>query len=138
MIEFYSENQFKLKEEEEISKWISSVITSEGCIEGEITYIFCDDEYLHKLNLQFLNHDTLTDIISFDNSLGKEVHGEIYISTQRVEENAKEYNVTFDDELHRVIIHGILHYCGYKDKSKADQEIMRTKENDALQMRTFL
>ena len=70
MIEFYSENQFKLKEEEEISKWISSVITSEGCIEGEITYIFCDDEYLHKLNLQFLNHDTLTDIISFDNSLG--------------------------------------------------------------------
>ncbi|UAB81939.1 rRNA maturation RNase YbeY [Marixanthomonas sp. SCSIO 43207] len=138
MIEFYSENQFKLKEEEEISKWISSVITSEGCIEGEITYIFCDDEYLHKLNLQFLNHDTLTDIISFDNSLGKEIHGEIYISTQRVEENAKEYNVTFDDELHRVIIHGILHYCGYKDKSKADQEIMRTKENDALQMRTFL
>ena len=138
MIEFYSENQFKLNDEEEISKWISSVITSEGCIEGEITYIFCDDEYLHKLNLQFLNHDTLTDIISFDNSLGKEVHGEIYISTQRVEENAKEYNVTFDDELHRVIIHGILHYCGYKDKSKADQEIMRTKENDALQMRTFL
>ena len=138
MIEFYSENQFKLKDEEEISKWISSVITSEGCIEGEITYIFCDDEYLHKLNLQFLNHDTLTDIISFDNSLGKEIHGEIYISTQRVEENAKEYNVTFDDELHRVIIHGILHYCGYKDKSKADQEIMRTKENDALQMRTFL
>lgn len=138
MIEFYSENQFKLKEEESISKWISSVITSEGCIEGEITYIFCDDEYLHKLNIQFLNHDTLTDIISFDNSLGKEVHGEIYISTQRVEENAKEYNVTFDDELHRVIIHGILHYCGYKDKSKADQEIMRTKENDALQMRTFL
>ena len=138
MIEFYSENQFKLKEEEEISKWISSVITSEGCIEGEITYIFCDDEYLHKLNLQFLNHDTLTDIISFDNSLGKEIHGEIYISTQRVEENAKEYNVTFDDELHRVIIHGILHYCGYKDKSKADHEIMRTKENDALQMRTFL
>ena len=138
MIEFYSENQFKLREEEEISKWISSVITSEGCIEGEITYIFCDDEYLHKLNLQFLNHDTLTDIISFDNSLGKEIHGEIYISTQRVEENAKEYNVTFDDELHRVIIHGILHYCGYKDKSKADQEIMRTKENDALQMRTFL
>lgn len=138
MIEFYSENQFKLNDEEEISKWISSVITSEGCIEGEITYIFCDDEYLHKLNLQFLNHDTLTDIISFDNSLGKEIHGEIYISTQRVEENAKEYNVTFDDELHRVIIHGILHYCGYKDKSKADQEIMRTKENDALQMRTFL
>ena len=138
MIEFYSENQFKLNDEEEISKWISSVITSEGCIEGEITYIFCDDEYLHKLNLQFLNHDTLTDIISFDNSLGKEVHGEIYISTQRVEENAKEYNVTFEDELHRVIIHGILHYCGYKDKSKADQEIMRTKENDALQMRTFL
>lgn len=138
MIEFYSENQFKLKEEEEISKWISSVITSEGCTEGEITYIFCDDEYLHKLNLQFLNHDTLTDIISFDNSLGKEVHGEIYISTQRVEENAKEYNVTFDDELHRVIIHGILHYCGYKDKSKTERENMRKKENEALQMRTFL
>jgi probable rRNA maturation factor len=99
--------------------------------------VFCDDDYLHKLNLQFLNHDTLTDIISFDNSLGKQIHGEIYISVERVKENAGTYQVAFLEELHRVIIHGVLHFCGYKDKTKKQQETMSRKENEALDLRTF-
>ncbi|GER58655.1 endoribonuclease YbeY [Patiriisocius marinus] len=137
MIEFYSETDFSLPNEEVISQWIESVIKSENCELGEITYVFCDDEYLHKLNVQFLNHDTLTDIISFDNSLGKQIHGEIYISIERVRENATEFNVSFVDELHRVIIHGVLHYCGYKDKTIDQEALMRTKENIALTMRSF-
>ena len=137
MIEFYSETDFSLPNEEAISKWIENVIKSEDCELGEITYVFCDDNYLHKLNVQFLNHDTLTDIISFDNSLGKQIHGEIYISIERVRENATEFNVAFIDELHRVIIHGILHYCGYKDKSAEEETLMRIKENNALTTRSF-
>lgn len=137
MIEFYSETDFSLPNEEAISKWIENVIKSEDCELGEITYVFCDDNYLHKLNVQFLNHDTLTDIISFDNSLGKQIHGEIYISIERVRENATEFNVAFVDELHRVIIHGILHYCGYKDKSAEEETLMRIKENNALTIRSF-
>ena len=88
-----------------------------------------------KLNVDFLNHDTLTDIISFDYSVGKELHGDIYISVDRVKENALEFNVSFEDELARVIIHGILHYCGYKDKSDDDEKLMRSKENYYLAKR---
>ena len=137
MIEFYSETDFELKNPDEISTWISTVLSSEEYKEGEIVYIFCDDEYLHKLNVQFLNHDTLTDIISFDNSLGKQIHGEIYISIERVQENAKVFEVKLEDELHRVMIHGILHYCGYKDKTDDEAVAMRDKENEALKKRTF-
>jgi len=132
MIEFYSETDFELKNELQISQWISEIISSEGFELGDITYVFCDDEYLNRLNVQFLDHDTLTDIISFDNSLGKEIHGEIYISIERVMENAEDYKVAFETELYRVIIHGILHYCGYKDKTQEEQKTMRIKENEAL------
>jgi rRNA maturation RNase YbeY len=129
MINFYYETPFKLKNEEEISKWISSVIVSEEFKEGDINYIFCDDAYLLKLNIEFLNHDTFTDIISFDNSLGKILHGDIYLSIDRVKENAKNYGVSLSEELSRVIVHGILHYCGFKDKTEADSKLMRNKEN---------
>ncbi len=132
MIDFFSETDFELKHQKEISKWISGIITSEGFEEGEITYVFCDDEQLLKLNKEFLNHATLTDIISFDYSLGKQIHGEIYISIERVIENAKEFKVSFEEELHRVMIHGILHYCGYKDKTKEDEKTMRKMEEKAL------
>ncbi len=115
-----------------ISEWISETISSEGFAEGEITYIFCDDEYLNKINLEFLNHDTLTDIISFDNRIGKQINGEIYISVERVRENAKIYKTNFKDELHRVMIHGILHFCGYNDKSDAETKSMRNKEEEVL------
>ena len=98
--------------------WINSKIS-------EINYIFCDDEYLHKINIEYLNHDTLTDIISFDYSVGNILQGDIFISTERVADNAKDFNVIFDDELKRVMSHGVLHYCGYKDKSAADEALMR-------------
>jgi rRNA maturation RNase YbeY len=137
MIEFYSETDFKIEDTKALSHWISEIILHENHELGDLTYVFCDDDYLHKLNLQFLNHDTLTDIISFDNSLGKQIHGEIYISVERVKENAGTYKVAFLEELHRVIIHGVLHFCGYKDKTKKQQETMSCKENEALDLRTF-
>jgi len=137
MIEFYSETDFNIEDTKALSHWISEIILHENHELGDLTYVFCDDAYLHKLNVQFLNHDTLTDIISFDNSLGKQIHGEIYISVERVKENAGTYQVAFLEELHRVIIHGVLHFCGYKDKTKKQQETMSCKENEALDLRTF-
>ena len=132
MISFNHENDFVLRNQNKISQWISFVISSEGFKEGTINYIFCDDNYLHKLNVEFLNHDTLTDIISFDYSVGKELHGDIFISIDRVKENAQDFNVDFKDELNRVIVHGVLHYCGYRDKSDVESEEMRAKENHYL------
>jgi rRNA maturation RNase YbeY len=134
MISFNYENEFELSNEEQLSIWISSVIVSEDKKEGEINYIFCDDEYLLGLNEQYLNHDTLTDIISFDYSVGKELHGDIFISTERVLENAAEFKVTFEEELKRVMVHGVLHYCGYKDKSDEDEKLMRSKEDEKIKM----
>lgn len=136
MISFNYETDFVLKNTESISQWISSVINEENYNEGEINYVFCSDNYLHKINLDFLNHDTLTDIISFDYSVGKELHGDIYISIDRVKENAVDFKTLFEDELARVIIHGILHYCGYKDKSESDEKLMRTKEDYYLAKRS--
>ena len=104
---------------------------------GEVSYIFCDDEYLYDINVKHLNHNTLTDIISFDYSLGKVVSGDIYISVERVEENAKERNIDFSDELHRIMVHGLLHYVGYKDKTEAEIRAMRKKEDYYLSLRTF-
>jgi len=132
MIDFYSETDFNLADTEKIASWISNIVRNETHELGEVSYIFCDDAYLHKLNVQFLDHDTLTDVISFDNSLGTQVHGEIYISVERVRENAKEFSDSFEDELHRVIIHGLLHFCGYKDKTDEEAAMMRSKENEAL------
>ena len=128
MIEFYSETDFNIEDTKALSHWISEIILHENHELGDLTYVFCDDAYLHKLNVQFLNHDTLTDIISFDNSLGKQIHGEIYISVERVKENAGTYQVAFLEELHRVIIHGVLHFCGYKDKTKKQQETMSARK----------
>lgn len=134
MISFNYETNFKLSNEDIISSWISTIINNENCKEDDINYVFCDDNYLHKLNLEFLQHDTLTDIISFDYSVGKTLQGDIFISIERVEDNAKDFNVDFTTELHRVIIHGILHYCGYKDKTESESVIMRNKENEALEV----
>lgn len=132
MITFNYETEFILQDEETLSIWVLSVIRSEGFKEGEINYIFCDDDYLLKLNKEFLNHNTLTDIISFDYSIGKQIHGDIYISIDRVLENSKKFKVDFLEELRRVMIHGILHYCGYKDKKESDKTQMREKENHYL------
>jgi len=133
MISYNSENTFKLDNEHQISSWIEEVITEENFKLGEINYIFCNDDYLHKLNVEFLQHDTLTDIISFDYTVGKIIQGDIYISTERVAENAQDYQVSFLEELLRVMVHGVLHYCGYKDKTDSEAHIMREKENHYLQ-----
>ena len=132
MIAFNYETDFELVNEEKYSNWISNSIVNEGFEEGEINYIFCDDEYLHKLNVEFLNHDTLTDVISFDYCMGKLISGDIFISVERVQDNAKDLGITFDEELPRVMIHGVLHYCGFKDKSDDDAKQMRTKEEQYL------
>jgi rRNA maturation RNase YbeY len=134
MINFNYESEFQLENEEAISNWISMSILSEGKKEGEISYIFCDDEYLHKINLEYLNHDTLTDVISFDYTMGNEIGGDIFISVERVADNAKDFKVSFEEELMRVMIHGVLHYCGYKDKGESNEELMRSKEDEKLAM----
>ena len=134
MISFNYETDFQLDNEEAFENWISRVIASESKELGEISYIFCDDEYLHKINVAYLNHDDLTDIISFDYSEGKILQGDIFISIERVKDNAHDFNVHFDEELKRVMIHGVLHYCGYKDKSEADEKIMRSKEDEKVAM----
>lgn len=132
MIDFNFETDFKLQNRTELITWISDVITSEGFELGELLYVFCDDEYLHKLNVEFLDHDTLTDILSFDYKVGKQINGEVFISVERVADNAKDYKTDFIDELHRVMIHGVLHFCGIKDKTDDEERMMRIKENEAL------
>jgi len=132
MINFNYETDFKLPSETLLSNWIANTIKEEFYKLEEINYVFCDDEYLHKLNVEFLDHDTLTDIISFDYSIGKLIQGDIFISLERVVENAKDFDVSFDEELNRVIIHGVLHYCGYKDKTEEEAKEMRAKENHYL------
>ena len=132
MITFNYETDFILKGETATEKWLQAVILGHNCDEGEVNIIFCDDVYLHKLNVEFLQHDTLTDIISFDNSLGKLINGDIYISTERVADNAKDYKVSFLEELQRVMVHGVLHYIGFKDKTAEDQKEMTRQENKAL------
>ena len=134
MVEYNYETSFELKDEKLLENWIEEVASNNGFEVGEINYIFCDDEYLLKLNVEFLQHDTLTDVVSFDNSLGKLINGDIFISIERVTENAKEYNVSFDDELQRVMIHGVLHYMGFKDKSEEEVKLMRSAENAALKL----
>jgi probable rRNA maturation factor len=132
MINFNYESDFSLDNEEAVAAWMSEVIESENKKEGEINYIFCDDEYLHKINLEYLNHDNLTDIISFDYTLGNVISGDIFISVERVQDNANDFKVSFDAELKRVMVHGVLHYCGYKDKGEENELLMRSKEDERL------
>ncbi|MGK0291592.1 MAG: putative rRNA maturation factor [bacterium] len=132
MVEFNYETTFQIEDENRLEKWIENVASKNGFEVGEINYIFCDDDYLLKLNVEFLKHDTLTDVISFDNTLGKLINGDIFISIERVVENAREYNDSFEDELHRVMVHGVLHYMGFRDKSDDEIKHMRTAENSAL------
>lgn len=134
MISFNYETDFELENEAQYEDWISRIIESEGFDEGEINYIFCDDQYLHKINVEYLDHDTLTDIISFDYTVGNLIQGDIFVSVERVKDNANDYNVSFEDELKRVLSHGVLHYCGYKDKSPEDEALMRSKEEEKMQM----
>jgi len=134
MISFNYEVEFQLENEGQYSSWISNVILSENKKEGDINYIFCDDDYILEINKQYLDHDYYTDIISFDYSVGNELHGDIFVSIERVRDNALEFEVSFDEELKRVLAHGILHYCGYKDKTEEEELLMRSKEDDKIKM----
>ena len=128
---------FKLKNKAKLKLWIKSVVEKEKHTLGTINYVFCDDAELLEINLKHLNHNTFTDIITFDYTEGVKINSDIFISINRVEENAKKFKVSFEEELHRVIIHGVLHLCGYKDKSKSDTELMRKKENWALILKFY-
>jgi len=134
MVIFNYETDFQLENESDYGQWIDAVIESEGKEPGEINYIFCDDEYLHNINMQYLNHDTLTDIISFDYCIGDLISGDIFVSIERVQDNAKDYEVSFNEELLRVLAHGVLHYCGYKDKTEDEALLMRSKEQEKINM----
>ena len=126
---------FEYLETEEITeinqnkKWLNQVISNEAKEEGDITYIFCNDDYLLEKNIRFLNHNTLTDVITFDYCEGNTVSGDIFISIERVKENSEVFKVDFLTELNRVMVHGLLHLLGYKDKTKRESNIMRKKEN---------
>lgn len=134
MVIFNYETDFELNNESKYEDWIDSIIESEDKEAGEINYIFCDDEYLHEINMKYLEHDTLTDIISFDYCIGDLISGDIFISIDRIKENAQEFDVLFENELLRVMAHGVLHYCGYKDKSDEEANLMRLKEQEKMNM----
>lgn len=115
-----------------LEHWVKAVIEKENCTLHELTYIFCSDEYLYQVNLEYLSHDTYTDIITFPYQPPPVVHSDIFISVDRVRENAAELGLPFEQELHRVMIHGVLHLCGYPDKTPAEAAAMRQKEDEAL------
>ena len=127
---------FKLKEKAKLKLWIKSITEKEKHVIGTINYVFCNDNELLEINVKHLNHNTFTDIITFDYTEGTKINSDIFISVERVSENAKKFQVPFEEELHRVMIHGILHLCGYKDKTKLDSDLMRKKENWALKTKT--
>ena len=133
MTSFFNETPFVFPyNKNSVKRWVKSVAKSEGKEAGNINYIFCDDEYLHKINVEYLQHDTLTDIITFDYTEGKVLHSDIYISVERVKENAEIFKVPFQRELLRVLAHGLLHLCGYKDKTTKDSALMRQKEEEMM------
>ena len=135
MIAFFEETPLKFPfKKNAVKHWVKLLLEKEGKQAGDINYIFCDDTYLHNINVTYLQHDTLTDIITFDYNEGEVVHSDIYISVERVRENAGIFGVNFEDELLRVLAHGLLHLCGYKDKTEADSAMMRTKEEEAMKL----
>jgi rRNA maturation RNase YbeY len=138
-INFFEEGiSFTLKDKAKVRTWVTDTVIAEGYRLKELNYIFCSDEYLLQINQQYLNHDTLTDIVTFDNSeIPGNITGDIFISIERVRENASKFNVSERDELHRVVIHGALHLLGYTDKSKTDKAKMTEKEDFYLTKRTF-
>jgi rRNA maturation RNase YbeY len=138
-IQFFEEDiSYKLKNKALVRQWIKDTIAAEGFKLKELTYVFCSDAYLLPMNQQYLDHDTYTDIITFDNSeVEGEIVGDIFISIERTRENAAKFKISETDELHRVIIHGALHLLGYTDKSVVTKKKMTQKEDEYLNKRTF-
>lgn len=138
-IKFFTEDTaYQLRARSEIRTWLKSIAKKEKYSIQELNYIFCSDEYLLQMNKDFLNHDYYTDVITFDNSEVKgKIEGDIFISIDRVKDNAQLQKTTIKDELHRVLVHGLLHLTGYKDKTNKEQEMMRKKEDSSLSLRKF-
>ena len=134
MIEYHYENDFQLKGHKKYTDWINRVIDYRQAQLGQLSYIFCDDGYLGEINLQYLKHNTFTDIITFDYSTGTDISGDIFISTERVFDNAKKYEVDFENELRRVMVHGVLHLLGHDDKTKEQKATMREQEDELIKM----
>ena len=137
MIRFFEEGRYRLLNKRLIKSWLQLAVANEGKILQDVNIVFCNDEELLEKNVKYLKHNTLTDIITFDYSIGDKLSGEIFISVERVKENALTLNVNFKDELCRVMVHGILHLVGYKDKSKLEKMEMRIKEDYYLSLRNF-
>jgi probable rRNA maturation factor len=138
-IKFFTEDtSYQLRQRSEIRTWLKSIAKKEKYSILELNYIFCSDEYLLQMNRDFLDHDYYTDIITFDNSeVSGKIEGDIFISIDRVKDNAQQQKTSLKDELHRVLVHGLLHLTGYKDKTSKEQEIMRKKEDSSLSLRRF-
>ncbi|OKL40822.1 rRNA maturation RNase YbeY [Pontibacter flavimaris] len=138
-IEFFSEDvEFELNNPEQVAEWIASIVARHGQDLSNLTYIFCSDDYLHEINVEYLDHDTLTDIITFNNADEDGIiEGDVFISIDRVRDNAQDHGTAFEDELHRVIIHGVLHLLGFKDKTEAQEALMRKEEDSSLSLRKF-
>jgi len=138
-IHFFTEDiEFKLKNKTHLKNWIIDSVQTENSFVGELNFIFCSDEYLLKINQEYLNHDTYTDIITFDNSEEEdEISGDIFISAERVTENASQLKIDLQTEFHRVIIHGVLHLIGFLDKTPHDKALMTSKEDQYLNSRNF-
>ena len=138
LVYFHSDDtSYTLRHKKLVREWIIAVIDTESSKPGEINFIFCSDKYLHKINLTYLKQNTYTDTITFDYSKKGLLSGDVFISIERVKENAKEFNARFTNELHRVMVHGILHLLGYKDKSHVQKAIMREKEDFFLSLLSF-
>ncbi len=125
---------FLIPDRDKVKKWIKEVVVMYGFSIGKLNYVFCDDEFLHSINVSHLEHDTYTDIITFDYSKKEIINGEIYISVDRIKENARVFNVMYERELLRVIIHGVLHLCGYKDKLEVEKSEMRIQEDRSVSL----
>ena len=138
-IEFFSEDvDFELSNPEQVSHWIADIVEQHDFELSNLTYVFCSDDYLHQINVEYLDHDTLTDIITFNNADEEGIiEGDVFISIDRVRDNASDLGTVFEDELHRVIIHGVLHLLGYKDKTEEQEAQMRKEEDSCLSLRKF-
>ena len=134
-VEYAYNTKFKLSNEKSVSCWLNRVIVSERRVLGVLTYAFFNDEDLKKINIKYLNHDYYTDVISFKDSSDEKVGGDIAISVDRVVENAKHFNVSFDEELRRVMVHGLLHFLGFNDKTKEDK--LKMTQTESLKMKMF-
>lgn len=137
-VSFHSEQiNFSLSDENAVAHWLQDVCVSEGKKLSELSYIFCPDDYLLEMNRKYLNHDYYTDVITFDYCEADDVSGDVFISVDRVNDNAQNEGVSEQDELHRVMVHGLLHLLGYHDKETSDKEQMTAKEDFYLSLRSF-